>query len=128
MRNCKKDKKITAGKKFCGFSLKNFLKTIEKNVEIYYNSCTKEKFRVKKRFFKHILLRRTTMSLKTEQKKFDDVKWYDSILAGEDRCGSYDFCNKCEKELEYPCARAKQKYETKYVRIGVLIRRKNKAR
>ena len=68
------------------------------------------------------------MSLKSEQKKFDDVKWYDSILAGEDRCGSYEFCNQCEKETVYPCARAMQKQKTGYVRIGVLVRRKNKAR
>lgn len=64
------------------------------------------------------------MNLYEEQKKFDDVKWYDSIVAGEDRCGSYVFCDKCEKTSPYPCARAMQKHKKGYVRIGVLVRRK----
>ncbi len=46
------------------------------------------------------------MDFKSQQDKFDDIKWYDSILAGYDRCGSYDFCNVCDKSEENPCARA----------------------
>lgn len=63
------------------------------------------------------------MNLYAEQKKFDNVKWYDSIVAGEDRCGSYVFCDKCDKTVPNPCARAMQKHKG-YVRIGVLVRRK----
>ena len=64
------------------------------------------------------------MNLKNRQKEFDEVKWYDSILAGEDRCGSYEFCIKCNKKEKYPCARAEYKYNTGYIRIAVLRRRK----
>ncbi len=46
------------------------------------------------------------MDFKSQQDKFDDIKWYDSILAGYDRCGSYDFCGSCDKSEENPCARA----------------------
>ena len=51
------------------------------------------------------------MDFKTQQKEFDNVKWYDSILEGNDRCGTYVFCDKCIKTEEYPCARAKARYE-----------------
>ncbi len=46
------------------------------------------------------------MDMKFQQEKFDDEKWYDSIVAGEDRCGTYDFCAFCNKEDAYPCANA----------------------
>ncbi len=46
------------------------------------------------------------MDFKTQQKRFDDIKWYDSIVAGEDRCGCYSFCKYCDKSLPEPCARA----------------------
>ncbi len=46
------------------------------------------------------------MDFKTQQDAFDGVKWYDSILAGCDRCGSYEFCHLCNKAEAYPCARA----------------------
>lgn len=51
------------------------------------------------------------MDFKAQQKEFDDVKWYDSIVEGNDRCGTYVFCDKCIKTEEYPCARAKARYE-----------------
>ena len=62
------------------------------------------------------------MNFKNRQKEFDDVKWYDSILAGEDKCGSYEFCVKCQKEEKYPCARAEYRYGKKYIRLAVLCR------
>ncbi len=46
------------------------------------------------------------MDFKSQQEKFDEIKWYDSIVAGEDRCGSYDFCVGCDKKESFPCARA----------------------
>lgn len=61
------------------------------------------------------------MDYKLEQDKIDDIKWYDSIVAGEDRCGSYDFCVKCKKESRYPCARAKIRYEHGLVRIATIV-------
>ena len=64
------------------------------------------------------------MSFKIRQKEFDDVKWYDSVLAGEDRCGSYNFCAKCDKDQKYPCARAEYRYEKKYIRLGSIFRHK----
>ena len=63
------------------------------------------------------------MSYKSEQKKFDEVKWYDSIVAGCDRCGTYEFCAKCKKAEKYPCARAKFRYENNLVRVAVIRRR-----
>ncbi len=50
------------------------------------------------------------MNYRVEQEKFDKVKWYDSILVGYDRCGSYDFCAECDKTQSDPCARAMQKF------------------
>jgi hypothetical protein len=66
------------------------------------------------------------MDLQAKQKEFDDVKWYDSILVGEDCCGSYDFCDKCNKYELYPCAKAMQRKSKKYIRIAIVIRRKKR--
>ncbi|MBQ8405793.1 MAG: hypothetical protein IJX09_03980 [Clostridia bacterium] len=60
------------------------------------------------------------MNYRVEQEKFDKVKWYDSILVGYDRCGSYEFCVKCDKTQNNPCARAMQKANKKRVRIGIV--------
>jgi hypothetical protein len=62
------------------------------------------------------------MDFKTQQDQFDNKKWYDSILAGEDKCGSYDFCVKCRKTETYPCARAMYKYENRYIRLAIIRR------
>ena len=62
------------------------------------------------------------MNLKTRQKEFDDVKWYDSVLAGKDKCGSYVFCKKCCKEDKYPCARAEHRYKMGYIRLAMVRR------
>lgn len=59
------------------------------------------------------------MTLKERQQAFDIQKWYDSILWGEDRCGTYDFCSKCVRDRSYPCARAIMRKEGKYIRIGI---------
>ncbi|MBR1747081.1 MAG: hypothetical protein IJ735_02580 [Clostridia bacterium] len=40
------------------------------------------------------------------QQKFDVKKWVESEEAGRDKCGEYDFCNKCDKNLSEPCAEA----------------------
>ncbi|MBQ9113644.1 MAG: hypothetical protein IJY05_01840 [Clostridia bacterium] len=62
------------------------------------------------------------MDYKTQQQIFDDVKWYDSVKAGDDKCGTYAFCSRCRKEEEYPCARAKHRFERGYVRIATVRR------
>ena len=62
------------------------------------------------------------MDFKQQQDIFDSVKWFDSIQAGEDRCGSYDFCGKCRKEEANPCARAAHRYHNGYIRIAVIHR------
>ncbi|MBQ7948863.1 MAG: hypothetical protein IJ284_03785 [Clostridia bacterium] len=64
------------------------------------------------------------MDFKNQQQMFDDKKWYDSILAGEDQCGNYDFCVKCCREETYPCARAAHRYNSKYIRLAVIRRHK----
>lgn len=73
---------------------------------------------------KYIRKRRRIMDFKLQQDRMDDIKWYDSIVAGEDMCGSYDFCVKCKKESKYPCARAKLRYENGLVRIAMIVCRR----
>ncbi|MBR1974446.1 MAG: hypothetical protein IKA20_01180 [Clostridia bacterium] len=63
------------------------------------------------------------MNYKSEQNKFDNIKWYDSIIAGEDRCGTYEFCGKCKKDEQYPCAHAMFRHKHGLVRIAVIRRR-----
>ena len=63
------------------------------------------------------------MDFKLWQAKFDDIKWYDSILEGKDKCGTYDFCDKCNKEEKYPCAHAANRKYQGYVRVAVVYRR-----
>ena len=60
------------------------------------------------------------MDFKNRQKVFDTVKWFDSIQAGEDRCGTYEFCGECRKKEKNPCARAARRYEKKYIRIATV--------
>lgn len=60
------------------------------------------------------------MSLEKQQSLFDEVKWLDSIQAGEDRCGTYSFCSCCVKTAQYPCARAKKKQSCGAIRIAVV--------
>ncbi len=62
------------------------------------------------------------MDFQGQQNTFDTVKWYDSIQAGEDRCGTYEFCYKCRKTDEYPCARAAHRHDNGYIRIAVVRR------
>ena len=60
------------------------------------------------------------MDFKKQQERFDVIKWYDSILAGCYRCGTYEFCAVCNKEEENPCARAAYKYRKGWVRIATI--------
>ena len=62
------------------------------------------------------------MDLKQQQKRFDNVKWFDSIQVGDDRCGTYELCEVCRKDQEYPCARAARRYRNGYVRVATIHR------
>ena len=62
------------------------------------------------------------MDFKTQQEQFDNQKWYDSVMAGEDKCGTYEFCVKCSKMDTYPCAKAAHRYNNKYIRLAVIRR------
>lgn len=50
------------------------------------------------------------------QNALDVQKWLDSEQKGYDCCGSYDFCAKCDKQVEYPCAVAYDAFNTKTVK------------
>ena len=60
------------------------------------------------------------MTLQEKQMKFDKIKWYDSIRANRDTCGDYDFCARCRKTDDYPCARAAERVDRNFVRIAVV--------
>ena len=62
------------------------------------------------------------MVFKVQQARFDDVKWFDSIRDGEDKCGSYYFCPNCRKEESYPCARAMHRHVNGYIRVATIHR------
>ncbi len=60
------------------------------------------------------------MDFKAQQKRFDDIKWYDSVVAGCDRCGTYEFCSICNKAESEPCAHAAYRYRRGWTRIATL--------
>ncbi|HIV64008.1 MAG TPA: hypothetical protein H9693_04545 [Firmicutes bacterium] len=51
------------------------------------------------------------MALTKKQAELDVSKWLKSEEAGHDLCGEFDFCAKCDKELENPCAKALDAYK-----------------
>lgn len=54
--------------------------------------------------------------LKALQDELDVLKWNDTqARGGKDTCGTYDYCVKCDKSVEFPCAQAKTAFETKPV-------------
>ena len=60
------------------------------------------------------------MDFEVWQREFDATKWVDSLIAGVDTCGTYDFCEKCNKSEEMPCAHAYQRYRKRRIRIAIL--------
>ena len=46
------------------------------------------------------------MTLKDLQMRLDFDKWTESEKVGEDLCGKLNYCELCEGEEEYPCAKA----------------------
>ncbi len=65
------------------------------------------------------------MNFKERQKELDNVKWYESMVEGKDKCGTYAFCGKCRKTDKYPCARAEERMQKGIVRIAILRGRLN---
>lgn len=53
------------------------------------------------------------MALTKKQKELDIVKWEKSIAMGQDACGTFDYCEKCDKTLENPCDKAYTKFNAK---------------
>lgn len=53
------------------------------------------------------------MNKSERQNALDVQKWIDSEQKGYDCCGSYDFCTKCDKQVEYPCAVAYDAFNAK---------------
>ena len=52
------------------------------------------------------------MSVSKKQSELDLKKWYESENAGYDLCGEFDFCSKCDKAIENPCAAAYEVYHS----------------
>ena len=96
------------------------VKLLRKYIE--FSIITNERKSDEKLYFLHII-RRAVMDFKATQMEFDNQKWYDSIVAGEDQCGNYDFCIRCNKVGKYPCAKAMARYEGKYIRLAIIRRR-----
>ena len=53
------------------------------------------------------------MALTKRQKQLDELKWAKSEELGRDACGTFDYCEKCNKALENPCDKAYQKLHRK---------------
>jgi hypothetical protein len=53
------------------------------------------------------------MKLTKRQQELDVIKWNKSQELGYDACGSFDYCVKCNKNLENPCDKAFQKFNKK---------------
>ena len=46
------------------------------------------------------------MKIEKKQEELDTIKWYKSVALGFDACGSFDYCSKCNKANNNPCASA----------------------
>lgn len=46
------------------------------------------------------------MTIEERQAELDNAKWQASQEKGYDCCGEFDYCKKCNKEEENPCAKA----------------------
>lgn len=53
------------------------------------------------------------MAITKRQRELDEAKWLKSIELGADACGTFDYCEKCDKTLENPCDKAYKKLHAK---------------
>ena len=56
------------------------------------------------------------MAITKRQAELDKIKWIKSEQQGSDACGTFDYCVKCNKNLENPCDKAYQKFNKKPVK------------
>lgn len=50
------------------------------------------------------------MTKEQRQAQLDELKWKLSEEKGTDCCGEFDYCKKCDKTTEFPCADAYDKF------------------
>lgn len=50
------------------------------------------------------------MAITKKQQELDVIKWEKSEKEGKDACGTFDYCEKCDKALENPCDKAYSKF------------------
>ena len=53
----------------------------------------------------------TQKQLQDKQNELDVIKWHDSEVSG-DTCGTYEYCVRCDKQIDNPCARAYYDFRT----------------
>ncbi len=53
------------------------------------------------------------MAITKKQQELDVMKWKKSEEIGADACGTFDFCAKCDKEVENPCDKAFKSFNKK---------------
>lgn len=53
--------------------------------------------------------------LTKKQKELDVIKWEKSVAMGADACGTFDYCEKCDKSVENPCDKAFKAFNKKTV-------------
>lgn len=51
------------------------------------------------------------MKLTKKQMELDAVKWKKSEELGYDACGTFDYCEKCDKSLDNPCDKALKSFK-----------------
>ncbi len=53
------------------------------------------------------------MAISKKQQELDVIKWEKSRQMNADACGTFDYCEKCDKTLENPCDKAYKKFNKK---------------
>ena len=53
------------------------------------------------------------MALTKKQMELDKAKWINSEELGTDACGTFDYCEKCNKDVENPCDKAYKAFHKK---------------
>lgn len=52
----------------------------------------------------------TEKNLLKKQEELDVIKWLESEMRGQDRCGDYEYCVMCHIDDSQPCARAFERF------------------
>ena len=59
------------------------------------------------------------MRIDKKQEELDKIKWDKSVALGFDACGSFDYCAKCKKERQNPCANAYSEFFNEELEIMI---------